>query len=386
VYESPLTTAARLGALALAHREETDSLRQLPDPVVRELAASGLCRLSLPREEGGGGVAPLEALEVYEELAAAEASLAWIAWNNSLVCWFARYLDPGVRREIFRETGSLYANSTRPTGRAASTPGGFVVSGRWSLVSGCMHASWIAVMALVTDGGAVRMAAPGVPDMRMFYVPRERFEIVDTWHSGGLRGTGSHDVALTKELVEPSKAISPIFGESSVDSPFGRVPVVVTMAAGCAAICFGIARASLDALLELGRSRVTPGPEPDLRDRPRNQLAVAKACAQLAAARGEVRRRYARLWDKIAQGDRPQADDIAQVFAATTTAALQCRDMVTELYAAAGTAALYIDSPLERAHRDIHAVLQHVVVQPAWLEDAGRVMFGLEPTMPIFAV
>jgi hypothetical protein len=123
-----------------------------------------------------------------------------------------------------------------------------------------------------------------------------------------------------------------------------------------------------------------------LRDRPRNQLAVAKACAQLAAGRGEVRRRYARLWDKIAQGDRPQADDIAQVFAATTTAALQCRDMVTELYAAAGTAALYIDSPLERAHRDIHAVLQHVVVQPAWLEDAGRVMFGLEPTMPIFAV
>jgi hypothetical protein len=42
------------------------------------------------------------------------------------------------------------------------------------------------------------------------------------------------------------------------------------------------------------------------------------------------------------------------------------------------------DSPIERAHRDIHAVMQHVALQPFWLEQAGRVRLGLEATFPLF--
>lgn len=58
--------------------------------------------------------------------------------------------------------------------------------------------------------------------------------------------------------------------------------------------------------------------------------------------------------------------------------------MLSELYATAGTASLYMDKPIERAHRDIHAVLQHIAMQPFWLEQARRVKLGLPPTNLLF--
>jgi hypothetical protein len=63
-------------------------------------------------------------------------------------------------------------------------------------------------------------------------------------------------------------------------------------------------------------------------------------------------------------------------------AAQTAKAVVTSMYEAAGTSALYIDCPIERAHRDIHAVMQHVVFAPMWLEAAGRVRLGLTPQNP----
>ena len=59
---------------------------------------------------------------------------------------------------------------------------------------------------------------------------------------------------------------------------------------------------------------------------------------------------------------------------------------VTAMYATGGTTSLYTDCAIERCHRDIHAAMQHVVIQPLWLEEAGRVRFGLEATNPLYAV
>ncbi len=290
-----------------------------------------------------------------------------------------------MRKEIYGDPSSLYANSTRPSGRAVADGKSFRITGRWSVVSGCMHAQWIPVMCLIEEDGEVQMLMPGVPNMRMFFVPSANHQILDTWHVGGLRGTGSHDTVLEDEVVPLERSVS-LIDASVLDSPLGRVPIGVTMSAGCASICLGIAQATTDALVELGRTKVSPDPAPDLRDRGLNQSTVARTSTTLDAMRTNLRATYGDLWRVVEAGDSPTPEDLARVWAASITTALECRSAVSEMYAAAGTSSLYVDKPIERAHRDIHAVLQHVILQPFWLEEAGRVKLGLEPTNPLFSV
>ena len=383
--KTPLEAAHGLKEVIVEHRATTENHRQLAEPIVDALIESGLCRMALPAENGGLETSPLEALSVYEILAGAEASVAWVVWNNSLPCLLSRHLEPEVRSEIFADPNWLYAVSTRPTGKAAVDGDSYSVSGRWSVVSGCMHAQWIPVMCLVEEDGQVQMVAPGIPNMRMFFVPRESFEILDTWHVGGLRGTGSHDVVLADEAVVHDRSVS-FIDPSLLDLPLGRVPTALTMSAGCAAISLGIAQATADTLIELGRNKVSPDPTPDLRDRGSNQATVARTVTTLNAMRRQLHEAYGRVWDSALASESPQMENLADSWAANVTTALESRAAVSAMYAAAGTSSLYASGPIERAHRDIHAVLQHVVLQPLWLEEAGRVKLGLEPNSPLFTI
>lgn len=384
--DTPLDAARRLRGLITANRDITESERQLAGPVVDALIASKLCRMALPIADGGLETSPLDAFAVYEELAAAEGSVAWVVWNNSLVCWLARYMGPEVRETVFGDARHLYANSTRPTGRAVRDNGGYRVNGRWSLVSGCRHAHWIPVMCLVESGGEVDVLPSGAPHMRMALAPSDSYEVLDTWYSGGLRGTGSHDVVLEDELVPSERSFAPFADPSRFDSRFGRVPIVATLAAGCASICLGLARCAADALVELAMTKTTPDSGPDLRDRAQTQAAVGRTNATLKALRCGLHESYEALWETLEENESASLHDLAAVWSAAIMTADRCRSAAGELYALAGASSLYADFPIERAQRDICAVLQHVILQPFWLEQAGRVRLGLEPTHPLFAV
>lgn len=378
-----LAAASDLRGLILESRHETETNRQVADPVIQGLIESGLGRVALPVEYGGLAVPPADALAIFETLAEAEASVAWITWNSSLPCWFARFLTEDVRKEVFGDRDALYASSTRPSGRAVKNGDSYIVNGRWSLVSGCMHASWIPVMCMVEEDGEVQMLAPNAPHMRLLFVPREEHEILDTWHVGGLRGTGSHDSVL-KDLSVPASRSFAMGDAILMDSPMGRMPIFCTMSAGCAAICLGITSASLQALLDLGTEKIPVDGGPGLRDRAPVQSLVARVETQLDAMRGRLQSTCAKLWSSAIAGDEIDSGDIAALLGAAIMTAQQCRAAVTEIYAAAGTSSLYTDSPIERAHRDIHAVMQHIALQPFWLEQVGRVSLGLEPTHPLF--
>jgi len=214
-----LGSASDLHDRIVEHREETENGRQLAQPLVEALIDTKLCRMALPESDGGLELKPTASFAVYEELAAAEASVAWVVWNNSLVCLFARHMPPGVREEVFGDPRNLFASSTRPEGRAVPNGESHRVNGRWSLVSGCLHAQWIPVMCMVEKDGEIEMLAPNQPRLCMAIVPRDHYEIIDTWYVGGLRGTGSHDAALSDEIVPNEKVFAPFFAESRMDSP-----------------------------------------------------------------------------------------------------------------------------------------------------------------------
>lgn len=380
-----VAAARALGPGLIEARSETEEQRCLPEPIIAALVESRLCRVAVPSEQGGLELDPVVALQVYEELAKAEASVAWFAWNNSLPGLFSRFLTDEVRAEIFADPASFYASSTRPTGRAAVESGGYRVSGRWSLVSGCMHANWIAFMCMVEEDGELQMLEPGVPHMRMVFVPKGSYEIVDTWHVGGLRGTGSHDVVV-EDLAVPAEKTFSLADPSQIDRTIGRIPIACTMSAGHASICLGIAQSATDAVIALARTKISVDPVPDLRDRPANQLIVAATTAKLDALRAHLQGVLGKLSAMAESGAQWTGEDLADVWSAAIVTALECKSAVTAMYQVAGTTSLYTDCVIERCHRDIHAAMQHVVIQPLWLEEAGRVKFGLDATNPLYAV
>ena len=378
-----LSSLEELRGLIAERRSDMETLRKLPDPVVEALIDLQLPRMYLPKAIGGLEIDPIEALQVIESLARADAAVAWVVWNNGLPCLFARYLGEEARREIFEPPAFFYASSTRPTGKAVVEPGGYKVSGRWSLVSGCLHADWLAFMCVEEKDGHMVMTPAETPQLRLVFVPAASCAIIDTWHAGGLRGSGSHDCVLEEVYVPAEKSFTPM-DPMQIDSRLGRVPISSAMAAGHAAICLGIAQSALDTVIELGKTKVSVDGVPGLVDRASNQQIIAETTTKIAAFRAHLMQKIAQLWAMAEEGPDRDPGVIGGVWRASVTSSRECRNMVSDLYEVAGSPSLYEKCLLERCHRDIHAAMQHIISQKLWLEESGKVCFGLAPENPLF--
>ena len=129
---------------------------------------------------------------------------------------------------------------------------------------------------------------------------------------------------------------------------------------------------------------MTPGKAPDLRDRPQIQSTVAEVSASVNSARMYLHAATSALWEAVQNDGKLPDSLLASVWEASCHAANVSRTAVTNIYAVAGTVSLYESSPIERAHRDIHAVLLHGIVQPHWMSQAGMTYMGLKPNIPMF--
>lgn len=374
-----LNAAMALAPVLAANRDISEADRRLAPAIVKGIKAAGLQRLALTKENGGLEVPVPIALEVFEQLARCDASVSWIVWNNSLPCLFSRFLSPATRAEVFADPDWLHASSTRPSGKAVPESDGYRLSGRWSLVSGCELAEWMPLTGLVVSEGG------GEPEMRYFFLRRSELEILDTWHVGGLRGTGSHDVMVDDFIVPRALSMS-AHDPSTASGPYGCIPIIATLSLGMAAQFLGIGSAALTATEELATTRITSTPMPDMRDRPEVQKAVAGCSAALSAARTHLHTQATRLWARAEAQHAFQPEHIAPAFAASWHAANTATEAVDELYSLSGTAAIYQSNPLERLSRDLRVMRQHVLTQPLWPEQAGRVRLGLPVDNPLFAV
>jgi alkylation response protein AidB-like acyl-CoA dehydrogenase len=214
-------------------------------------------------------------------------------------------------------------------------------------------------------------------------LPRSAFEIIDTWDASGLRGTGSCDVVVADAFVPVQR----LFNFMTVRQPCGvtgRLPVMASISAMFAAQALGVAKSALAHLVERGRTDVTEAPTPDLRDRPEAQTGVAAHAAALAAARLLLHERAAAAWRHAVDGEPPAQADITDLFGAAMHAIATSARAMSAMHALGGTRALFPSSPLERAKRDMDAIVQHIVAQPTMRSDVGRAMFGLEPAFPLY--
>jgi indole-3-acetate monooxygenase len=376
-----LGAAQALRPRILAERERIETGRRLPEELTRELAQQGFFRLFLPQAYGGLDLAPTEGLAVLEELGRADASAAWCVWNGN-THWIAAQLSAEGMKKVHAKADVVTANSTRASGVAEAVPGGFRVSGRWSLVSGCELGAWMVLLCVVHEGGKPRLGPAGAPETRFVVVPSSDCRIIDTWTVGGLRGTGSHDVVVSNVFVPASHAAG--FTDPYVLPELRyRFPPFCRVIPGLGAMTLGIARTAISSLTELAVDKQLQRSQQILRENHGAQIRVAEAEALVRSARLYLYDAVDRLWRTVLDTGAAPIEMRADARMAAWHAVFSSARAVDLMYAAAGATALYTSSPLERAFRDVHAITQHIGVHSRVMETAGRVLFGLEPDTPL---
>jgi alkylation response protein AidB-like acyl-CoA dehydrogenase len=139
----------------IAERDHIEAARRIPEDIAQDLAGAGFFRISLPEAYGGLDLRPMQAMEIFEELARADASVAWCVWNSN-THWTIAQLSPEAARTIHADPDVVTANSTRSSGQAQVVHGGYHVSGRWSMVSGCELGAWMVLLCIVHEDGKPR--------------------------------------------------------------------------------------------------------------------------------------------------------------------------------------------------------------------------------------
>jgi alkylation response protein AidB-like acyl-CoA dehydrogenase len=187
-----------------ARSEEIEQARRLPKSIVEALKEAGIFGMPMPRAWDGPELDPLSQFRVLETLAMADGSVGWCAMINCDGGYITAFLDQTVARGMYSDLQFGTAAAATPTGQAVRVPGGYRVSGRFPFSSGCQHCEWVWLGCVVNEGGSAVVDANGVPETRQCIVPLSECEVLDTWYTTGLRGTGSNDL-LVKDVFVPSE-------------------------------------------------------------------------------------------------------------------------------------------------------------------------------------
>jgi 3-hydroxy-9,10-secoandrosta-1,3,5(10)-triene-9,17-dione monooxygenase len=368
---------AHVRALVPTLRERAtacEALRRVPDETFKEFQALGLLRALQPKRWGGFELDPWTFYEAVMEVSAACASSGWVLGVVGVHNWQLGLFPEQAQADVWRDDSSVQISSSyAPTGKVERVAGGFRVSGRWSFSSGCDHCDWVFLGGMAPGDGPV-------PDMRTYLLPRSDYRIDDNWRVSGLCGTGSKDIVVegafvpehrTHRFVDAFMLNSP--GQSLNTGALYRLPFGCVFSSAIAAPAIGVAHGALSQFAQATRTRVSAvGGGARVSEDPFVQSRLAEAALAIDAARESMRRDWSELVSFAQAGSAiPMTSRIRTRFDATQAVARGVH-AVDRLFEASGGRAIFLDNPIQRAFRDVHAMRAHAFNNP----DKGARLFG----------
>jgi GTP cyclohydrolase II len=375
---------SRVEALVPRLREraaETEELRRIPEATIAELQAAGVFRMLAPKAVGGYGMGLETYVQVVRRLAQGDASTAWSAGHLAEHVWMLARWPQEAQDEVFAAGPAPLAAATgAPPGRAEQVPGGFAISGRWSFASGVMHADWA---LLAVQHGDTRLQC---------LVPTSDLELLDVWHTAGLRGTGSNDLRAEGLFVPEHRALEWSL-LAAADNPGSRIhpdsgihiPMATFLNMVAPAAALGAAEHALDEFRKLMMVRkVKQTVEKRQADSPLAQARFSQAYGQVATARLH--------WEEAVRvvsasfGRRPVAftdEERAQYRLSLGLSGQASAEAVRLILAGSGGSVHRLSHPLQRIQRDVNVLLNHAsLTMDPILEQAGRGLLDLGFSIP----
>ncbi len=377
---SPLDAARKLVPQIRSAADETHANRELPRALFEAMADAGLFHMAIPRAIGGGEIDLPTYVQVIEEIGKADASTGWCLNQGAIFGTYAARMSRAAARTIWADVPrAVVANTPAATAKAIVVPGGYRVTtppGGQGFSTGCRHASWVASHAQIIENGRVRLEGEA-PEARYMFVPVGEAELLDTWHTRGMRGTGTHHFAVNDVFVPAERTVLSQTASLIEDAPLYRIPRTLLFASGDAAVAFGMSRTCLETFGELAGAK-TPRAMPTLlREQPMIQMTVGQAEAALRSGRAFLYEAVREAW-AASVNNALTLEHRANLRLATTHGIRLAAQIIDSIYNASGATAAYEDHLLQRHFQDIHVITQHLQGRLTHYELVGRYWLGLK--------
>jgi indole-3-acetate monooxygenase len=369
------------------HRAWQEENRRMAPEVFDALGAAGLWGVFKPVALGGSERDPVTGLKIFEAMTRIEPSVGWAIANQSGIDTFGAMLPEEGAKEVYGDPGRPVAGGWFPPGQATPVEGGYQVTGRWAFASTCHYAQYLTGMTVVVDNGQPRTGPDGSPVMLIVFFPPAEAEIIDTWHTMGMRGTGSHDISV-RDIFVPERHVwvmSPLGVDRS--GPFkgplyGAFPWISISCLGSVAL--GIGQAAIDELIGLASGKTPSYTPQSLRNREVAQANVARAHATIGAARAYLHQAVDHVHRMAQAGRKPSLQEGVQVQLAACNALEAGARVVNLVHDTVGISGIRQEHRFEQLYRDGRTISQHAFASLSRYESCGKVLFGLQSDWGFF--
>jgi indole-3-acetate monooxygenase len=366
--------AKALAPLIVQEADEIERTRRLTPKVVSALIENGLYKSLLPKSIGGFESPPMVFMQMLEEIAKADASTAWCVGQCSVVAMTAAYLDADVAHQVFDKPDDVMAWGAIAHSVQA-VPGGYTISARWDFASGSRQANWLGAHVQVLEAdGTTRMKPNGTPEIRTIVFPMSSATMHDMWNVIGLCGTGTDSYSVENLFIpENFSALRDDFSALREKGPLYGITTYSMFGLGFGAVSLGVARATLDAAIDLARKKHSVGIAA-MKDNSAVQGLIGRTEAKLRAARAYHFSTASEAWQEILNTGRLSEQGRAAIRLSATWTIHQAAEIVDTAYHMAGATAVFKSNPFERRFRDMHAIAQQIQARDTHYEDVGKMI------------
>jgi len=375
--------AHKLVPLLKSHAAWSEQNRRLHEETLAALTDAGVFRLRVPARYGGLESSARTVIDVLGEVAKGDGSAAWVAGVNAITTWMACLLPDEVQDEIFANPGTRLCGTLSPTGMCVPVDGGMMLTGKWGFISGALHSQWQVIIAAAPAPGPAGNFWP-----ILTVVPMSDLQIVDDWHTSGLRGSGSV-TTVAEQVFVPQQRILPLplvlaeqyASQANAASPIYRTPLLPTASALSIGTAVGLATAAQEEFFErLPGRKITYTSYENQNEAPITHLRVSEAAMLIDEAVFHAHRLGTLVDVKGADGSPWTIGDRGLARADMGRACELAKAAADILSLASGGSSIYTDVPIQRIVRDLHAITMHALMHPATnAELHGRILCGMQP-------
>ena len=385
-YDEAIRRARELIPFLREQAPKCEAARRLTPEVMDVLHRTGLFRYLQPKAWGGMELPFVAYFDMPEMLSRGDISVGWtvanLASHHRNLAWWPRKAQEeiwGCDPDVGIASGIAF-----PQGRGTRAEGGIVLSGEWNFSSGTDHSDWSMLACIVREDDQP-------VDYAYCLVPRSQYEVVDDWHTLGMRATSSKTVRCKDVFVPDYKVLSMYVARPGHSwpglevhrNPHYRIPISALGGHGIGGCLVGNARAALEIAIELVTARSTNYTGAKMRDFQTVQLRIAAAGAKIDAAAVFLRHDVMEAQCTYDEGGTLDIETRLRYKRNCALAARMCVEAVDSLHEMAGGNGIYDHYPLQRMFRDQHAAAGHFSFSTdAQLPPWGLVALGGEFKSP----